>query len=208
MRPSGSRGSESRDRVAACIIASCSDTKALLEARTKECAAGRVPGLRRRIREFRGFILIGSFTSHVTGSVGRLSNDLAQDNLRAALFAGFLVLAFFVGAFIASLILEGLAPQDVPRAYAVALFLEAVFLFGFVLIADLSRATNARILDGEAAILSAAMGMQNSLVTRLSGAVVRTTHLTGIVTDLGIELARWYRWRRAHVSGVLETRDR
>ena len=41
------------------------------------------------------------------------------------------------------------------------------------------------------------MGLQNGLVTRLSGAVVRTTHLTGVVTDLGIEAARWQRfWRR------------
>jgi uncharacterized membrane protein YoaK (UPF0700 family) len=41
------------------------------------------------------------------------------------------------------------------------------------------------------------MGMQNSLVTRLSGSVVRTTHLTGVVTDLGIECARWFRWWRS-----------
>ena len=39
------------------------------------------------------------------------------------------------------------------------------------------------------------MGMQNSLVTWLSGAVVRTTHLTGVVTDLGIETAHWLRLR-------------
>jgi len=42
------------------------------------------------------------------------------------------------------------------------------------------------------------MGLQNALVSRLSGAVVRTTHLTGVVTDLGIESARWFRfWRRS-----------
>ena len=34
------------------------------------------------------------------------------------------------------------------------------------------------------------MGLQNSLVTRISNAVVRTTHLTGIFTDLGIELSQ------------------
>jgi uncharacterized membrane protein YoaK (UPF0700 family) len=45
-----------------------------------------------------------------------------------------------------------------------------------------------------------ALGMQNSLVTRLSGAVVRTTHLTGVVTDLAIEAARWYRWHRSKLT--------
>jgi uncharacterized membrane protein YoaK (UPF0700 family) len=42
--------------------------------------------------------------------------------------------------------------------------------------------------------------MQNSLVTRLSGAVVRTTHLTGVITDLGIEAARWFRWWRSSLA--------
>jgi uncharacterized membrane protein YoaK (UPF0700 family) len=58
----------------------------------------------------------------------------------------------------------------------------------------------------EAACLAAAMGMQNSFVTRLSGAVVRTTHLTGVVTDLGIESARWFRYWRSQVSAQLRVR--
>ena len=49
-------------------------------------------------------------------------------------------------------------------------------------------------------LLCAAMGLQNSLVTRLSGAVVRTTHLTGVLTDLGIEGARWFRLWRANLA--------
>lgn len=35
------------------------------------------------------------------------------------------------------------------------------------------------------------MGLQNATVTRISGSVVRTTHVTGMITDLGIELADW-----------------
>ncbi|MNV48122.1 hypothetical protein D3C71_1400140 [compost metagenome] len=35
-----------------------------------------------------------------------------------------------------------------------------------------------------------AMGLQNALVTKISGSVVRTTHLTGLFTDLGIELSQ------------------
>jgi uncharacterized membrane protein YoaK (UPF0700 family) len=36
------------------------------------------------------------------------------------------------------------------------------------------------------------MGLQNSLVTRISGALIRTTHLTGLFTDLGIELSQLF----------------
>lgn len=148
-----------------------------------------------------GFVLVGSFTSHVTGSVGRFSDDLARGDASAALFAGLLVVGFFAGALVSSVLLESVAQVDVPRAYAAALLLEACTLFAFVLVAVENHATHARALDAEAAILSAAMGMQNGLVTRLSGAVVRTTHLTGVVTDLGIELARWLRQRRRHATG-------
>jgi uncharacterized membrane protein YoaK (UPF0700 family) len=146
-----------------------------------------------------GFVMIGSFTSHVTGSVGRLGDDLARGDTPAAVSALSLVLAFFTGAVLASLVLERSDDSRPATRYAVALLVEAGVLLGFVFIAGLSRTTHPRILDAQAALLCLAMGMQNSLVTRLSGAVVRTTHLTGVVTDLGIEVARWYRWYRAQV---------
>jgi uncharacterized membrane protein YoaK (UPF0700 family) len=144
-----------------------------------------------------GFILIGSFTSHVTGSVGRLSNDLATGDAPAALSAAFLVIAFFCGAVASSLILDGGAAIAPGRAYSAALLVEAALLLAFMIFAGLNLTAGARALDAEASLLSAAMGMQNALVTRVSGAVVRTTHLTGVVTDLGIETARWFWWRRA-----------
>jgi uncharacterized membrane protein YoaK (UPF0700 family) len=141
-----------------------------------------------------GFVLIGSFTSHVTGSVGRLSTDVTHGDFGAAFFAALLVAMFYVGSLAASLILEGPSPTQLPRAYGTALFFEGLLLASFIFVAGLSQTTHPRLRDAEAAILCAAMGMQNSLVTRLSGAVVRTTHLTGVITDLGIETAHWFRW--------------
>lgn len=146
-----------------------------------------------------GFLLIGSFTSHVTGSVGRISTDVAAGELAAAVLAVLLVAMFFLGAFGATLIIEGHRPGRVSRAYATALAVEGSLLALFVFVAGLSQTTHPRLLDAKAAILCLAMGMQNSLVTRLSGAVVRTTHLTGVMTDLAIEAARWYRWHRARL---------
>jgi uncharacterized membrane protein YoaK (UPF0700 family) len=149
-----------------------------------------------------GYVLIGTFTSHVTGSIGRLSHDLAVRDAAAGASAAVLVLAFFGGAFVASLLLETHAFTQTSRAYGVALAIEAGLLAMFIFVAGLSRVTHPRALDGMAAVLCLAMGMQNSMVTRLSGAVVRTTHLTGVVTDLGIEAARWYRWHRAQMRTV------
>lgn len=78
--------------------------------------------------------------------------------------------------------------------YAAAPIVESLLLSLFPCAATLNPAADPRLLDVEAAILCASMGMQNSLVTRLSGAVVRTTRLTAVFTDLGIEAARWFRW--------------
>ena len=146
-----------------------------------------------------GFVLIGMFTSHVTGNVGRLANDAASGQYAAALAALSLVLCFFAGAFIASGIVESRVLGGASsRAYALALALETSLLLLFTLLSYVSTSNQPRARDAEAALLCAAMGLQNALVSRLSGAVVRTTHLTGVVTDLGIESARWFRfWRRS-----------
>lgn len=146
-----------------------------------------------------GFILVGSFTSHVTGSLGRLADDAARADLAAAVSAATLVSGFFVGAVIASLIIESRSPRT---RYGLALLAETVALLGFVFFSELARSTHPRVLDAQALLLCLAMGMQNAMVTRLSGAVVRTTHLTGVVTDLAIEAAAWYRWHRAKLPVI------
>ena len=147
-----------------------------------------------------GFLLIGSFTSHVTGNVGRVANDLAAGQLHAAAGALTMIFAFFTGAFAASMAIESDFFRKVPYAYGFALFCEGALLVVFMLLSRLTGGDHPRLQDAEAALLCAAMGMQNSLVTRISGAVVRTTHLTGVVTDLGIESARWFRWWRGSLA--------
>jgi uncharacterized membrane protein YoaK (UPF0700 family) len=153
-----------------------------------------------------GFVLIGSFTSHVTGNVGRLANDIATDEYGAATAALTMIGTFFAGAFVASMTIESGIFGRISRAYAVALFSEATLLVLFMVTAQLTPESHPRLMDMEAALLCAAMGIQNSLVTRISGAVVRTTHLTGVVTDIGIEAARWFRWWRSSVADRVHVR--
>jgi uncharacterized membrane protein YoaK (UPF0700 family) len=156
-----------------------------------------------------GFVMIGSFTSHVTGSIGRFANDLANAEFAASFAALWLVLAFFGGAVASSLILEQRDAPLVPSRYALALAIEAGLLLTFVFVAGLSRTSHPLLLDAQALFLCAAMGIQNSLVTRLSGAVVRTTHLTGVLTDLGMETARWLRFHQLRVlSGTASPQER
>lgn len=131
-----------------------------------------------------GFVLLGIFTSHVTGNVGRLSVDLTRHDAGGALGALIMLGAFFSGAVIASVIIESAGFRSRSNAYGMALALEAALLLTFLLLPEPTPDAH-RLHDSEAALICASMGLQNSLVTRLSGAVIRTTHLTGVVTDLG-----------------------
>jgi uncharacterized membrane protein YoaK (UPF0700 family) len=45
------------------------------------------------------------------------------------------------------------------------------------------------------------MGLQNALITKVSKAEIRTTHITGIVTDIGIELGKLVYWNGATPPG-------
>ena len=153
-----------------------------------------------------GFLLIGSFTSHVTGNVGRVANDVVASEFHAAAAAVTMVIAFFLGTFAASMTIESDAFRRAPNAYGFALASEGALLLGFTVLTRLAKADHPRARDAEALILCAAMGMQNSLVTRLSGAVARTTHLTGVITDLGIEAARWFRYWRSTLSERVNVR--
>lgn len=147
-----------------------------------------------------GLVLVGMFTSHVTGNVGRLADDLVAQQLLAAGAALSLIVAFYLGALLASSFIESRLFARKPTAYGVALSCEAALLLVFSLVASRAITVSPRLRDVEALLLCAAMGVQNSLVTRLSGAVVRTTHLTGVITDLGIETARWLFWWRGALS--------
>ncbi|MBY0571598.1 MAG: DUF1275 domain-containing protein, partial [Burkholderiaceae bacterium] len=40
------------------------------------------------------------------------------------------------------------------------------------------------------------MGLQNALITKISRAEIRTTHVTGLVTDIGIEMGKLIYWNK------------
>ncbi len=140
-----------------------------------------------------GLVLVGTFTSHTTGNVGRFASEVSLRRFSAAAGVLALVVAFWGGAFLASMIVESDFFGKRARSYGVAVSVETLALALCGGLFDLDAGAHRQI---ETLLLCGAMGMQNSLITRLSGAVVRTTHLTGVITDMGIEAARWLRWWR------------
>jgi hypothetical protein len=78
--------------------------------------------------------------------------------------------------------------------YALPLLLESGLILCFGLLGARLATYEGLLLPFTVVLLCFIMGLQNAVVTKLSGAVIRTTHMTGIVTDLGIELGKLVYW--------------
>lgn len=170
-------------------------------------AAGSVNGF--------AFLMCEQFVTHVTGTVTRLG----LESLTAGLVLEYavVVMSFIVGAAVSVIAIQARARHgDRPRwatpLISVALILAGVAVagragafgsFGFTLAADPPPVT---LLS----ILAFAMGLQNAAVASTTGLAVRTTHLTGPATDLGVHLGtacistdreRWEALRGAALRG-------
>ena len=130
-----------------------------------------------------------SFTNqavtHVTGSITLASVGMAQGEWASVSGLLAVVLAFFSGAFLSGLIIKG-ETLRLGRGYGFILLLESVLLMTSLWLYYHSS------FSGQL-VASFACGLQNAMVSTFSGAVLRTTHMTGILTDLGAKLGRWMR---------------
>jgi uncharacterized membrane protein YoaK (UPF0700 family) len=143
-----------------------------------------------------GFFAVGQYSSHVTGNLARMGDEFAVHNHRIAYDYLMMVGAFLGGAVLATALVEA-ARRAARSRYTLSLFVEAILLA--VVATGLLAFPEPRSSEVKlwlAVLLCCAMGLQNALVTRISGAVVRTTHMTGVVTDLGIESVNFALWLR------------
>ncbi|MDB5363594.1 MAG: hypothetical protein JWO51_4891 [Rhodospirillales bacterium] len=135
-----------------------------------------------------GFYVAGRYTSHMTGTVSLLADALALGDFGDALVAAVVIATFVAGAAVSTLLINR-AERRLPNgAYAFSLLAEAALLF----IGGLVEALAPEAMRAPLLILglSFTMGLQNAIVTRVSNARIRTTHVTGMVTDIGIELGQ------------------
>lgn len=146
-----------------------------------------------------GFLAIGQYTSHMTGVVSSVADQivLAQWDL---VIAGVLSLLAFVAGAASTAILVNYARRNHHGAagpYAVPLLIEAALLLVFGLVGSRLQSHELISISLTAVLLCYAMGLQNALVTKISNAEIRTTHVTGLVTDIGIELGKSLYWNQS-----------
>jgi uncharacterized membrane protein YoaK (UPF0700 family) len=143
------------------------------------------------------FFALGTHSSHMSGNLANVGEYLANGKWGMAFSAGQLLLSFLLGAITATVLID-LARHRTRGRHAIALLVEALTLAAVGLWSTLHPdAREPTVLWG----MCYAMGLQNALVTRMSGAVVRTTHMTGVITDIGIQLVKMMTWVRDGARG-------
>jgi uncharacterized membrane protein YoaK (UPF0700 family) len=137
-----------------------------------------------------GFLGFAVLTTNVTGHAALFAERIAMQDWKAARVVALWMFLFFAGAFLSGLIVSRTG-RNQRFSYVLPILIEIAILLMVALLGynyDNSLVAKEIFAGG----LLFAMGLQNSLVSLVSGSVVRTTHLTGTFTDLGIELSQLF----------------
>ncbi len=140
-------------------------------------------------------LAVGTVVSHVTGSATQFGRWIGAGDVKTALFFGYLISTFTFGAVLSGCMTESAKRRGWRSKYVLPISLEALLLA--LLSVHLNFRGPARsglVLYEATGLASLAMGLQNATITKISGAVVRTTHLTGIFTDFGLETVQYLYW--------------
>ena len=134
-------------------------------------------------------------TSHLSGITTRIGAGIVNAAFTDVLHLASIILSFVVGASISGYFLRNGALK-LGKNYGGLLFIEAIFLVCAIFL------LNRHPLFGHY-LTAAACGLQNALASTYSGAIVRTTHVTGIFTDLGLMLGAKLRGERFDMRKAL-----
>ncbi|KGB26748.1 putative transmembrane protein [Acetobacter pomorum] len=146
-----------------------------------------------------GFLQFGYYCANMTGNASSLALKINALDVRSAFLCFALIASFVLGAIVCTVLVNMGRRKGWGAVYAFSLVLEAAILVTLGI--KSAWFAQAGVPDGGATlVLSFVMGLQNATVTRISGSVVRTTHVTGMLTDLGIEISDWLESFYHHVD--------
>jgi uncharacterized membrane protein YoaK (UPF0700 family) len=157
-----------------------------------------------------GFLAVQRYTSHMTGIVSAMADDLVLGNALVVLAGLAFLASFMAGAATTAILVNWARRRGMHGEFALPLIVEAALLLVFGLLGANLNVLVALFVPTTVLVLCFIMGLQNAVVTKISHAEIRTTHMTGVITDLGIEIGRWMYWNRgAHgAKPVRADRDR
>lgn len=155
-----------------------------------------------------GFLAVQQYTSHMTGIVSAMADMVALGHYRVAGFGLLCLLTFICGAACTAFLVNFARSRQLQSEYAIPLLLEAALLMTFGILGTQIEHMQGSFIAATILLLCFVMGLQNAVITKISGAVIRTTHVTGIATDLGIDMGRLVFGRYVAGSDFAHTPER
>lgn len=150
-----------------------------------------------------GFMSVAKLTTNVTGHFAYFIDEAFLLRFSQAFHTALYIFFFFLGAFFSNFVVEIYLRIRENLVYIIPTVTEAVILSLIAIFGNTLMELHPNII---ALCLLFAMGMQNSLVTSISHSVVRTTHLTGLFTDMGIEISQLFFYKdKDHKSRLIQS---
>ena len=143
-----------------------------------------------------GYLAVQQYTSHMSGIVSAMADNLALHEFGLVLSGLGALLSFVGGAACTSVMVNWGRRRQSESVYAAPLLVEAGLLVVFGLTGGHLREHHWMFVPATVMLLCFTMGLQNAIITKISHAEIRTTHVTGMVTDIGIEVGKWMYWNR------------
>lgn len=144
-----------------------------------------------------GFLAIGHYTSHMTGLLSAVADHLVLGQFALAAASLAAIAAFLGGAMTTALMVNWGLRRQLRSAFARPLALETSLLLVFGLFGAAINLHAGLFAPLTVLLLCYIMGLQNAVITKVSNAEIRTTHVTGLVTDIGIELGKLLYFNRS-----------
>ncbi|VTU27724.1 putative membrane protein [Variovorax sp. PBL-H6] len=137
-----------------------------------------------------GLLAVQQYTSHMTGIVSSMADHLVLGVYDVVLGGAGGLVSFLAGAASSAVLVNYARRRRMHSEYALPLLVEASLLIFFGVVGARLSGMQGFFVPGTVMLLCFIMGLQNAVITKLSHAEIRTTHLTGILTDIGIELGK------------------
>lgn len=149
-----------------------------------------------------GFFAVHQLTTNVTGHFAFFMEEVFKSNFWQGFMYFLYVFCFFFGAFCSNFLIELISKRDQYYIYIIPAILECAILFFLGIWGSQLAIEQPNLI---ACSLLFTMGLQNSLATTISNTRVRTTHLTGLFTDLGIELSQLFFYKTLEQNQQLKS---
>mgnify|MGYP003366327997 FL=1 len=149
-----------------------------------------------------GFLAVHQYTSHMTGFMSAVSDNLIVGNALLVIAGIGSMISFVSGAAATAIMVNWARHRNLHSTYAIVLIAEAALLLLFGLLGANLNAYLDITVPLTVILLCFIMGLQNAVMTKMSDANIRATHLTGVVTDLGIELGKMLYWNHRHARNA------